>query len=247
MKKLGIILLLSGIALRAQEQTDPVLDATAKALAVQLQNVNDLSVKLAGLQKLYNQTHPNVISAKAQLEQAEKQVNQLKAQLAEQKYSTAGSSRVSARIAKAKTLSEPSLDGLDTGRPDRWWSNPATAQAIGLNMDQQKKMDDIFQQYRLRLVDLNASLEKEELTLEPLVSAQPLDEGKITAQIDRVAQARAELEKANGRMLLGIRKILTPDQWNALQSETMPKVKVRTRTAIKPSVSAAPTAPAVPK
>jgi Spy/CpxP family protein refolding chaperone len=74
----------------------------------------------------------------------------------------------------------------------------------------------VFQQYRLKLIDLNGALQKEEITLEPLVSAEPLDEAKITAQIDRVAQARAELEKANGRMLLGIRKLLMPDQWSKL-------------------------------
>jgi Spy/CpxP family protein refolding chaperone len=107
--------------------------------------------------------------------------------------------------------------GLQTGLPDRWWRNPATAQSLGLTADQQKKMDDVFQQYRLKLIDLNAALEKEEVVLEPLVAAEPLDEAKITAQIDRVAQARAELEKANGRMLLGIRKPLTQEQWNKLQ------------------------------
>jgi len=37
--------------------------------------------------------------------------------------------------------------------------------------------------------------------MEPLVSADPPDENKLLAPIDRVAQARAELEKANARML----------------------------------------------
>jgi hypothetical protein len=32
-----------------------------------------------------------------------------------------------------------------------------------------------------------------------------------------VAQARAELEKANARMLLGIRRVLNQDQWKKLQ------------------------------
>jgi len=33
-----------------------------------------------------------------------------------------------------------------------------------------------------------------------------------------VADARAGLEKANARMLLSIREILTQDQWNKLQA-----------------------------
>ena len=55
--------------------------------------------------------------------------------------------------------------------------------------------------------------------MEPLLAADQPDEGKILAQIDRVAQARAELEKANARMLLGLRRVLTPDQWKTLQAE----------------------------
>ena len=38
------------------------------------------------------------------------------------------------------------------------------------------------------------------------------------AQIDKVAQARAELEKANARFLLALRAKLTPEQWKALQA-----------------------------
>ncbi len=77
-------------------------------------------------------------------------------------------------------------------------------------------MEEIFQQNRLKLIDLNAALEKQEVTLEPLVAAETLNEAKLTAQIDRVAQARAELEKSRGRMLVGIRKVLEPEQWRKL-------------------------------
>jgi Spy/CpxP family protein refolding chaperone len=105
---------------------------------------------------------------------------------------------------------------LSVSMSERWWRNAQTAQTLGFTAEQMRKMDEIFQQHRLRLIDLNAALEKEEVTLEPLVADETLDDTKITAQIDRVAQARAELEKANGRMLLGIRKVLTPDQWRKL-------------------------------
>jgi Spy/CpxP family protein refolding chaperone len=101
----------------------------------------------------------------------------------------------------------------------RWWKNPQMVEKLGVNSDQQKKMDDIFQQHRLRLIDLHASVQREEVTLEPLMAADQPDEAKIVAQIDKVAQARAELEKANARMLLGIRRILTPEQWKKLQAE----------------------------
>jgi Spy/CpxP family protein refolding chaperone len=102
----------------------------------------------------------------------------------------------------------------------RWWKNPQMVEKLGLTADQQKKMDDIFQQHRLKLIDVTAAVEREQVTLEPMMAADQPDEARIVAQIDKVAQARAELEKANARMLLGIRRILTPDQWQKLQAET---------------------------
>ena len=74
-------------------------------------------------------------------------------------------------------------------------------------------MDDIFNASRLKLIDLFASVQKEEAVMEPLVSADPPDDNKVLSQIDRVAQARAELEKARARMSLDIRRQLTHDQW----------------------------------
>ena len=81
--------------------------------------------------------------------------------------------------------------GPQQGPGGRWWNNPEMVQRIGINSDQQKKMDDIFQANRLRLVDLHATVQKDEMTLEPLMSSETPDETKILAQIDKVAQARA--------------------------------------------------------
>jgi len=39
----------------------------------------------------------------------------------------------------------------------------------------------------------------------------------VYQQIDKVAQARAELEKANARFLFALRSKLTPDQWKQVQ------------------------------
>ena len=111
---------------------------------------------------------------------------------------------------------------LRLGPPGRWWDDPEYIKKLGLSDDQQKKMDDIFNSDRLKLIDLFAALQKEEAIMEPLVSADPPDENKLLAQIDRVAQARAELEKANARMLLGIRRQLTHEQFLKLKAERPP-------------------------
>jgi Spy/CpxP family protein refolding chaperone len=103
--------------------------------------------------------------------------------------------------------------------PGRWWTDPAMVQRLALSADQQKQIENMFQSSRAKLIDLNASLQKEEVVLEPLLDADPPDEAKIVPQIDRVAQARAELEKANARMLLGFRGVLNKEQWSKLQSQ----------------------------
>jgi Spy/CpxP family protein refolding chaperone len=108
---------------------------------------------------------------------------------------------------------------LRMGPPGIWWKNPDLIQKLTITPDQQKKMDDIFQQSRVQLIDLKAAVQREEVQLEPMLAANPPDTNKILAQIDRTAQARAELEKANAKMLLGIRTVLTPDQWTKLQAE----------------------------
>jgi Spy/CpxP family protein refolding chaperone len=105
------------------------------------------------------------------------------------------------------------------GPSGTWWRDPAIVQKIGLTADQQKKIEDAFQQSRLHLIDLTASLDKEQVTMEPLLAADHPDEAKILMQIDRIAQARAELEKADARMLLGFRNVLSQDQWAKLKAE----------------------------
>jgi Spy/CpxP family protein refolding chaperone len=115
--------------------------------------------------------------------------------------------------------------GFRIGPPGIWWHNPDLIQKLTLTPDQQKRMDDILQQSRLQLVDLRANVEKQELLMEPMLATNPPDTNKILAQIDHTAQARAELEKANAKMLLGIRNVLTPDQWTKLQTERRMRIR----------------------
>jgi Spy/CpxP family protein refolding chaperone len=99
-----------------------------------------------------------------------------------------------------------------------WWKNPDVAARIGLTTEQQKRIGDLFLQSRVQLIHMHASLQEEQLLLEPLLDATPLNEAKAMAQIDKIADTRADLEKANAKMLLDIRSVLTADQWNKLRN-----------------------------
>ena len=102
--------------------------------------------------------------------------------------------------------------GLHLGPSGRWWDNKDAAKLVGLNSVQQHRMDDIFTVNRDVLLKSLKTLQHEESQLEKITRARELDENQIFQQIDRVTQARGELEKANAHMLLQIRKELTPDQ-----------------------------------
>ncbi len=102
-----------------------------------------------------------------------------------------------------------------------WWNNPRMIEQLKLTDDQRKAMDAILLEHREKLIDLRANLEKAELTMEPMMSADPPNDAAITAQIDKVVAARAELERANARFLLAIRDKLTADQWKQIQAARM--------------------------
>ncbi|HZP04458.1 MAG TPA: Spy/CpxP family protein refolding chaperone [Terracidiphilus sp.] len=103
------------------------------------------------------------------------------------------------------------------GTRGQFWNNPKIVERLKLTDDQRKAMDGILQQHRMTLIDLRANVEKAELQMEPLMRADDPNENAILAQIDKIAQARAELEKANARFLLALRGKLTPDQWKQVQ------------------------------
>jgi periplasmic protein CpxP/Spy len=100
----------------------------------------------------------------------------------------------------------------------RFWNNPTMVDKLKLTDDQRKAMDGIMQDHRMKLIDLHANLERAEVQMQPLMKADQPDEAAILAAIDKVAQARAELEKGNARFLLAIRSKLTPDQWKQMQA-----------------------------
>ena len=116
----------------------------------------------------------------------------------------------------------------------RWWYNPQMATQLGLTADQQKRMADILQQHRITLIDADAALQKEEAALDPLVAADQPDDARVLAQVDRVAQARAELEKVNSRMLWALRRVLTSDQWRQLQTQQTTNLKEKYSLGVDP-------------
>lgn len=108
--------------------------------------------------------------------------------------------------------------GVQLGPPMRWWDDKHYAKTLHLRPEQKKRMDGLFDENRANLVNRYQALEHEESTMETLSHAQTLDESALFAQIDRVAQARADLEKATTHVMLQVRKEMDADQITRLDA-----------------------------
>ena len=109
--------------------------------------------------------------------------------------------------------------GLQLGLGGRWWDDHGTAKKLNLNSDQQRHMDTIFEANKPTLINLYTNLQREELNLAGLSRTDLQDETKVFAAIDRVSQARSDLEKEYAHMFLQIRQQLDPQQLDALDHE----------------------------
>jgi len=103
----------------------------------------------------------------------------------------------------------------------KWWNNPAMAQKLALTEAQMQQMEKAFRERRNQLFELRNTLNGLEASLEPMIATNRLNEPQITSQIEKIAQARATLEKLNSLMLLDMRRALSAEQWKQLQQQRM--------------------------
>ena len=112
----------------------------------------------------------------------------------------------------------PLRAGLQLGPPgQRWWDDKAYVKSLKLRPEQQSRMDAIFEQNRAALLSRFEGVQQAEGQMEQLSSSPAPEEAALFAQIDRVAQTRSELEKANTHMLLQLRKEMDADQIKRLE------------------------------
>ena len=112
----------------------------------------------------------------------------------------------------------PAMRGED-GRPPigapgerPWWRDYDVAQKLQLGDDQLQKIEKTALDHRLREIDLRAAVEKQDVLMHEQMEADTTDEAQLLAQVDKLSQARAELEKSRLDMFLAIRKVLTAEQ-----------------------------------
>ncbi|HEY0309107.1 MAG TPA: periplasmic heavy metal sensor [Acidobacteriaceae bacterium] len=119
--------------------------------------------------------------------------------------------------AQAGDRSQPAP--LQIGPAGRWWDDQKVARAVDLKPEQRQRMDSVFNSNKTALYTTYRALKAEERTLDMLQRAESPDEDKILAQIDKVTALRGQLTKSSASLALQLRKELTPEQLQKLQTQ----------------------------
>jgi len=93
-----------------------------------------------------------------------------------------------------------------------WAADEQESAALKLTTDQQKAMQELRLQHRKELVPLRGDLELLEIDLQTAMTADKPDLAKINALVDKIAKARAEVEKKRIALRFKLRDQLTPEQ-----------------------------------
>ena len=110
-------------------------------------------------------------------------------------------------------------DGMMHHHPmGAWWKNSEIANKLQLSDQQVQQLENAFYQHRMKLADLRANIEKQDLAMQQLLDAPTPNDSAILAQVDQRSAARNQLDREFTQMTLDFRKILTPDQWKQLRA-----------------------------
>ena len=92
---------------------------------------------------------------------------------------------------------------------------------LDLRPEQQKKVEVIHEKQARLMVQTQADIRIATMDLQQLMRAETPDKAKIDAQIDKLAQLRAGMQKSHTATLLEVRALLTPDQLKKCQAGPM--------------------------
>ena len=97
-----------------------------------------------------------------------------------------------------------------------WWSSPVV-QNLNLSDEQRKQIRETIKDYRPRLLELRAAIERAETELDREFNQPNVDTHRATESIDRFASAHGDLTRTLSQMSLKLRTVLKPEQWDELQ------------------------------
>ena len=97
-----------------------------------------------------------------------------------------------------------------------WWDSPIVRD-LNLSEDQSRQIRATVREYRDRLIEQRAAVEKAEGGFQDLMDDGQMDSRRVNEGLEKLIAARGDLTRAFAQMGLKLRQILTPQQWQELQ------------------------------
>ncbi len=120
-----------------------------------------------------------------------------------------------AALALAALVGAPAVLAADMPE-GKWWKNPRVTAELGVTREQTDEIEKIFVRSRSKLIDFKADLEKRQLDLETAMDDKAADRAAIEKKVEAVENARAALQKTRVLMILDMKQVLKPEQWERL-------------------------------
>ncbi len=93
----------------------------------------------------------------------------------------------------------------------------AISKKLGLNAEQKASVEKLYYDSKSTGIDLQAKSDKARLELERLMMGDTVDEKVAMKAFDAASSAEVEVRRNDLKLMLGLRKILTVEQWAQLK------------------------------
>ena len=100
-----------------------------------------------------------------------------------------------------------------------WWDSPLAAN-LNLSPDQIRQVKSTVHEFRPKLIDLRAQVQKAEIEVEDAFNDDNFDARQTGVAVERLIGARGDLGRAMAQLSLRLRAILTAAQWHELQQRS---------------------------
>ena len=101
--------------------------------------------------------------------------------------------------------------------PGKWWKRPEIQKELKLTDDQINKLEDMLLQHKKEMIDLKSNIAKKQLDLEALLDKENIDDKTIMQKEDELINLRGNLQRTYIKMILDMKKVLTPEQAKKLK------------------------------
>jgi Spy/CpxP family protein refolding chaperone len=91
---------------------------------------------------------------------------------------------------------------------------------VGLSADQVKRVEALHFEAEQQRIDIAHDLEKARLSLHQLLAGDAPEESAVFAQIEKIGALDIRVKKNRMGLLLKIRKLMTPAQWEKFHAES---------------------------